>query len=390
MEIMEGIGMQKIAILTEYNRGRNYGQTLQAFALYRTLTGMGYTCELISYGTNTPRWTEEDILALDEDKRSLQRIFNDFCRKHFKFSVNLHNRDEVESYLQANPFDTVVCGSDQIWSPCPRAGLDIVFFMDMDVECRKISYAASMTDISMASKYQEYPQVGPLLKAFDAVSVREKTAKTIVSDLTGGTVEAAVVLDPTLLMTSQEWQRELSIQSHDTPYIFCYMFYLTDKQLRFIEKLAFAKNCRKVIILQPLNEQPLNEMNLLDFSGVEIEEARNVPIEGFLSLIKNAASVVADSFHGTAFSVTFEREIYVVDNLQVEKLVHKENAGFRNIDRMATLLDKAGIKGRILPPGMEDTVEPKSYAPLDYNDIRQKLGLEREKSLQWLSQALKA
>lgn len=370
---------KRIAVLTWFNRGRNYGQTLQAFALYYTLRKLGYDCELLSYGKNGPRLSEEEINQLSGAKRELQIKFLSFIKEHINYSIRLRDRESAERYLLENDFDVVLCGSDQIWNPF--FSLDTVYFLDFQVPYPKVAYAASMVDIRLVSEYEKYPSVPALLKDFSAISVRENSARTIVNQLTDGAIQAAVVLDPTLLLTQDEWCQNVEIPVlQKEKYIFCYTYYITGMQKVLIQQMAQAYGCSTVII------SDLLKSDMPEMPGLHIERAENVSIEMFLSLIKNAEAVVTDSFHGTAFSIQFEKMFFAVESTQSKEELLENGKPRSHIDRIATLLEKAGVTSQLLRYGKEDSAQIEN--PIDYEAVNKKLAQERASSLEWLRDAI--
>lgn len=372
--------MKKIAVLTWFSHGRNYGQTLQAFALYAVLTRMGHACELLSYGKNGPRLSDDEIDQLTGDKRALQIKFTSFIKKHIRYSPRLYQQADVEAYLRAEGFDIVMCGSDQIWNPFMTAGFDTTYMLDLDVPCRKISYATSMVDIGFLSEYDKYPQIPALLEDFEAVSVRENTARQIVHHLTGGTVDAAVVLDPTLLLTQAEWSREVELPpaAETEKYIFCYMFHLDEAQKELLRQTARRYCCSTVIFSDILKSgDPTLE-------GLQGKVEKTASIERFLSLIRNAEAVITDSYHGTIFSIQFEKPFLALESAS-EGRGAAEKGHPRNIDRLATLLDKAGLMDRLLS---SDLCAAQRIEPISFEQVNARLAQERERSLNWLKNAI--
>ena len=364
--------MKRIAVLTWFNRGRNYGQTLQAFALNETIRGLGCRCELLSYGRNGPRLQEDEINELSGEKRDLQIKFARFIRAHMDYSPRLKSREEVERYLQEQGFDAVVCGSDQIWN-LALTSFEPVYMLDFPLACPKISYAAGMMDRTLYTALERHPEVPALLEDFAAVSVRENAAREMVREVTRGKVDPEVVLDPTLLLTKAHWLQAVEVPPGEGErYLFCYMFQINREQKRMIAELSRRFGCGTVVFLDPLKEeQP-------DIPGVSVRCVRNPSVEQFLSLIAHAEAVVTDSFHGVAFSLIFEREFFALECAVC--------APERNTDRIATLLETAGLTQRLIRTGEEDGAL--AAAPVDYARTGQRLAAQREQSLAWLRRAI--
>lgn len=363
--------MKKIAVLTWFNRGRNYGQTLQAFALNYTLKKLGYECELLSYGRNGPRLSPEEIDQLTGEARELQLKFTTFIKQHINYSVRLRNRDDVKDYLQSHAFDAVVCGSDQIWNAA-LTSFEPLYMFDFELSYRKVAYSVGMMELPLSSAFERYPQTASLLHNFDAISVREDDGHTIIEQLTGGKISPPVLLDPTLLLTREEWLREVELPPQTGKYVFCYLFDLSAPQKKFIQQLAAANHCTKVIFLDTLKS------GSPDLNGVPSELAKSSSIELFLALIQNASIVVTDSFHGTVFSVQFEKEFFAVESAS--------GGPERNTDRIRTLLRKIGLTRRFLDP--EAFQSSIAQPPIDYAKVNQRLTTERRTSLTWLQQAI--
>lgn len=370
--------MKKIAIMTWFGRGRNYGQTLQAFALYTVLTKMGHSCELLSYGKNGPRLSDEDVNQLTGDARALQISFTAFIKTHLKYSPRLWKPSEVAAYMQGGGFDLAICGSDQIWNPFITDGYDPAYLLDFNIPCGKISYAASMIDPRYLSVYGQ-TRFGPALEEFQAVSVRENTAREIVGHLTQGAVDAAVVLDPTLLLTQEEWLQEIALPpAEPEKYIFCYLFFCSEQQKRLICQTARRYGCSTVIFSGPVKP----DVPALDKLQVKAEQTAS--IERFLSLIQNAEVVITDSYHGTVFSIQFERPFFALES--DPRLVERFDKGRpRNADRLRTLLGRTGLMSCLAQSDMDAS---RQTEPIDYEQVKSRLARERESSLSWLKTAI--
>lgn len=364
--------MKKVAVLTWFGRGRNYGQTLQAFALNHTLRKMGCQCELLSYGKSGPRLSDEEVNQLAGPQRELQAKFTSFIKRHIDYSPRLREPEDVRRYLLEENFDAVICGSDQIWNVALPA-FESIYMLDFPLPGRKISYAAGMMDVPFFSAADRYPQLSQWLEDFDAVSVRENAAKTLIQTLTGGKVSPEVVLDPTLLLQADEWLAQIELpEVQREPYLFCYMFHINEAQKTLIQRMAEERGCIKIIFLDQLRSE------LPEFLGIAAEIAQCVSIEMFLALIRGAEAVITDSFHGTVFSILFERVVFSLES--------ESDAPERNAGRIATLLEKAGLPHRLLH------LDHEGVAPLDntvnYDAVNQRLDIERQKSLAWLERAV--
>ena len=176
-----------------------------------------------------------------------------------------------------------------------------------------------------------------------------------------GISNVSVVLDPVFLLNKEEWQR-LSTKGNAyelTPdsYILMYDFLGNDNNMiSFVKKYAEEKS---LIIVS------INDFSERDYADININNAG--PLE-FLSLIDNAACVVASSFHATAFSVILEKEFYTC-NLK----------GHNNSSRMLDFLSTIGLQDRM---NSEDIIDN----PIDWKKISSNLLLKLKQSKEFLNQ----
>ena len=128
--------------------------------------------------------------------------------------------------------------------------------------------------------------------------MREKSAATIIEELTGRKAEC--VVDPTLLLNKNEW---LEIADYSKvpqkKYVLLYLMSEDKKLISFAKKIAKRKNCKIVYINERL------------FNLNSAENLRNVTPTQWLGLFDKAEFVITNSFHGTAFSINFEKEFFV-------------------------------------------------------------------------------
>lgn len=373
--------MKKIAIVTWFNSGKNYGQTLQAYALYQKLTELGYETEILSYRTGI--FSRYRLLSAVRKYRYLkndilQQRFDQFIKKNIKTSRMLRNKREVERYISFKGFDAVICGSDQIWNPY---NFDEIFFLGISNKVNKIAYAPSIADIRHADKFREYPEIKKLLQGLVSVSAREKTGAEMIEHISG--IRPVTVLDPALLFYGNEWESMISLKKPPKGrYAFCYMFGMTEKQMEFIIKDCRKLGCRKLYISDILSENTEDKMRMLQMLSkeVSVKMLYNISIETFLGTIHNADFIYTDSFHGMAFSILFHRQFYVFDNGKKET-----DDKYYNIDRMYTLLEKTGLESRLADAGKAG---PASKSRIDYGAVDRKLKQERTKSIQFLKDAI--
>lgn len=337
--------MKKGYIVTWFNCGRNYGQTLQAYALQKKLRQMNFDAVILNYGAGF--YSRSRILhylkrrcAITGERWQIQKKFDAFVKKEMEISKPLHSYQDVQCFLKKEKPDFLVCGSDQIWNPYSA---DPVFFLHGlgTEETRKIAYAVSICDKVRADKFDEHPEVNQWLQGIKEIYVRENTGAEILRERFGK--ESTVVLDPTLLFSGEEWVQMLGLRrSGSESYILCYAFNLTESQNRFLRARA-AKNNAKVVY-----------GNILMDGKEHSKDTQWSPVD-FLNAIYNAEEIVTDSFHGMVFSILFHKEFWVFDNGQ-----DADSDPYYNIDRMNTLLAKIGLRDRLCgeePTGASSVID---------------------------------
>ena len=312
----------KIGILT-FHRALNYGAVMQCFALQESIKSLGHEVEVIDY---RPWYLEKyrqlfsypyfisqknlvygvkyvirSFLTFKEKKRSCM-AFNSFLKKHISISrkVNVLNVNCFDQY------DCIIVGSDQVWNKRITFGFDNFFYGNFKREYAKlISYAASFGETSTITDLDRQ-NIGNLLSNFNAISTREGYAKMWIEE--NFRIKATEVLDPTLLLEKNVYERILIKPKIEGKYVFvfCLNGKVLDASLKFGRQIANQiGNC----MLITLNAVGKNESSddILCLGGINPEE--------YLGLIKYAECIVAVSFHAVAFSITFRKDFYSIQNV---------------------------------------------------------------------------
>lgn len=287
-----------------FHKEYNYGAALQAFGLQVFITQLGHECGIYDYQKK------------EEKPYFKQRLLNCLLKLNKKNTLIKQKRYKkfYEQYLKTNmnlSCDMYVVGSDQVWNP--SCTIDPTFFLNFAPEAAiKISYAASLgvSEIPEDKK----PFFRRYLKNFYAISVREDGAKKCIQELTEKNV--LVHIDPTLLHKKEFWKTIGSpVSGVPEKYILVYLMHL-------------PKNINK--LLSWLQRETKQSIVLLDGQGVVQGfftnlVKHNVAIHNagpseFVWLFDHAQCVVTSSFHGTAFSLIFEKEFYAISDSQGSRI----------------------------------------------------------------------
>lgn len=201
------------------------------------------------------------------------------------------------------------------------------------------------------------------LSKINYISVREETAKNLLQPLVDKTI--SVVVDPTLLIDSKEWEKEFKLSDKEKePYILTYHVTEYPEYVKIINELS-RKTGLKVITFEKRKKKNYNSILRCAYSDGP---------EEFVRLIKNAKYVVTTSFHATVFSIIFHKKLFVVPH---------NTTGSRMID----LLNKLGLQDRIYY-NLEEFKNCDYDREINYKKVEEKLSKEREESLNFLKNAL--
>ena len=339
----------KAGLVTFYHL-HHYGAILQAVATQRALASLGWECETIDYFVNqdirilkpptSPGRAANDAyntLHYPALKRRWQR-FESFSKAHLSLtSRRYESREALER--AALPYDLLISGSDQIWNPTifPDGRFDPVFFGTFS-PLRKISYAPSF-GVSRLPEGMEGELKG-YLAGFSHLSVREASGRDIVREAAGR--EAEVVLDPTLLLTAAEWSALAAERVVRGEYILCDCISRSGALEPELRRLA-EETGLPVIQLCGTRRKLHPKAKLIFDAG---------PAE-FLSLFRHAACVCTNSFHGTVFSVQFQRPVFTAV-APAELQEPERSRTFRLLSRLGLtdrVVGKGDAAGLLDPPG---------------------------------------
>lgn len=382
--------MKKIGIITTF-RQTNWGSVLQAFALQKKLEKLGYDSEIIDYYyPNQYHWNRGLLwgrpkrgimISLRNLKKKilcflkirpwpLMYVLNQFIKENMLVSQPIKSYEELHN----NPpiYDIYISGSDQIWNPNTMYG-DMSYFFDFVADGSKIiSYSSSFSCDSIPDKYKE--QYKKYLNRFSSISVRESNGCKLVKELIGRD-DVQLVLDPTLLMDKNEWmQYAMKARNMQLPrkYILCYMLaYTYNPEEKMVDILKFVqkKYNLPIVSLNPIKSWDGGEFILIHNNN-EI-----VGISEFLRLFVDAEMVITSSFHGTAFSLNFEKPFLALQN-------GKSNSD----DRISSLLEMIGMQSQLITTS---TYLGEDITPFyDVNIERQILQKKRELSMKFLESNL--
>lgn len=339
----------------------NYGTYLQAYALQQTLLKLGVDNHIIDDKRiiDTCMWKSKMIKAVNIflGRHNSSSYYKAFKRKYLRVDNNFSTLDDLNER-----YDAFICGSDQIWSP--YLPFQPYYYLDF-VKCRKIAYAPSTGTGYMTTEYKQ--AIKPLIERFSAVGVREESGKQMLSTFINK--EISTVLDPTLLLTGSEWNRSIEGQSEkNEDYILCYFLTPNIWYMNYVK--MYAQKHQLPIKIFATSKQYASYADECIYAG---------PKE-FLSYIKGARKVFTDSFHASIFSIQFHKDFITFKRFE-------DGKGKDQNARIADLFHKIGLSSYFI--GRESLKDVTRLLPPEYDKVDTCLNALREKSLEFLQNALK-
>ena len=312
---------KKIAILTLYYHNYNYGGLLQAYALQKAITDLGYQAEQISYklesgydGWNPIKASIKKPMAYLYHGAKYGKWFDQYTVRQKKFEAFAENIPHTEVVTAqtiselSNQFDCFVCGSDQIWNPI--GWQPTLFFDFLPDDKKRISYAASIARDELTEEESAFME--PYLDKFSAISVREKNSADMLNRKFPK-LNVQAVPDPVFLLTEEEWKTLIpKVNEKKVPYIFAY--FLGENEENRQKAIQYAED-RKLKI---------RFASYLDYaqSGWDKKHleliASPMGVEEFLQSIANAELVLTDSFHAAAFSSILKTPFYALPRFKAQ------------------------------------------------------------------------
>lgn len=365
----------KVAVITRHAIS-NYGSLLQAYATQKTIEKIGYNCEIIDYIREDESYINHEKTLLRKKanwynnplKRMIYlilrqpesvvsgKLFERERRKYLKLTKPYSSLKQLKT--ECPPADIYMTGSDQVWGPTEDGSYDPAYCLSFTPDnATRIAYAASFGRASMSNEVKKY--YFDNLKRYSAVTVREDSAVMLAKSFG---IIAEQVLDPTLLLTAEEW-RMLSAKNKNGKYILIYQLHNDPNLGEYAKKVAKKKKLPLVRLSTHLHQ--------IVRPGLFIW---NPNIAEFLSYIDCAECLITDSFHGTAFAINL--------NTQFVEVLPNNSTGTRN----QSILKLTGLENRILQD--LDNIEL-ADKKIEYDSVNKIIETEREKSINILKILMK-
>ena len=346
----------------------NYGSALQTWALHQAMRKLDVHPVLVDYcpdilADKDPLNPFGNMWDKDEESKKMVELTMPAIRKNFeKFDRFYHERfDRTKRvYTSANfesvmdEVDTFVCGSDTIFCP-DEFGFDDGYYANYPcMRGNSVAYAPSFGDPHFSD--EDYGKLNERLQNFKAFGLREQMMVPYVRDHV--TVPVEKVIDPTLLLTQNDYNTIATERIVEEPYLLMYARRYNPRMEAYAEKIAAEKGWKIVdISLRATNA----EKGHLMFYEAGVEE--------LLSLVKHAEYIITNSFHGMIMSVQYRRPFVIFSREQCDT-------------KITELLELFGLTDRMLINGSEQ------YEPIDYDAVHKRIADARAKAQDFLKMEL--
>lgn len=293
----------------------NFGNRLQNYALQTVIEGLGHTVDNL---------TLSDIPLAKMELSNSQKIKNAIRKglvclgiRKFRANVSLWERKSrcmqfsqkyIHHYLTLSrsqtdhydfgKYDFAVTGSDQVWHNWKRIPNELsYYYLEFISEDRTVSYAPSFGFKDFPSEDIEQHKKG--LNGIRSLSCREQEGCDLIRSLTGR--EARLVVDPTLLLTREQWESVEKKPDLKLPEKFLLQFLLGKESEEYRQEINRIARLR--------------ELTVVNIGNTDDRKLFGLGPDEFVWMIHHADTVCTDSFHASVFSLLFERNLRVFDRI---------------------------------------------------------------------------
>ncbi len=377
----------KIGILTQ-PLINNYGGLLQNYALQTVLKKAGHDVVTLDWSYPYIKTTRFYIVVLvkfvlhylsfgrikkvkgeykptkKEDSIIHKNVYQ-FVEKYISKTKKIYDFDLYCRSVISKNYDAFIVGSDQCWRPCYNGKFLPAMYLSFlnDKKIKRIAYAASFGtdeweyDIDMTEQCSKWAQL------FDLITVREASGVTLCKNNLN--VEATQCLDPTLLLDRSDYIKimEQENEQESPGNLFYYILDPSDSKQSFVDNVAKQLNLKPFVVLPKYKA----EFRTRDHVKNHLEDCVYPSVTSWLRAFFDAKIVITDSFHGTVFSIIFNKPFWVFANNE------------RGKSRFTSLLALFGLENRIVDPKDFNNID--LLSPIDWESINIIKNNKKEESI---------
>ena len=333
----------------------NYGCLLQNWAMQQAVNKLGY--QSITFDQSEwypPLGIRLKIAVKQLLNLSTPNVFEQFITQNINRTSKAYFMSDFVAFDKKYHPHAYIVGSDQVWRPRYNRLLDASFLI-FTTNSRKIAYAASFGTDKWEFNEQQTAAYSKAIRQFRAIGVREQSAITLCKDYWD--VDVTLVLDPTLLLTAEEYFPLLN-KSNKQNHVFTYI----------LDSESWKRVAVKSICIQ---KQICELAGMYDMDG-QIHE--RISVGEWLTYLSQSKFVVCDSFHGTVFSILMHRPFLVLGNSK------------RGNTRLLSILKAVGLENRLIQEN--DSIDMAHLPDLNWRAVDLRLSKLRSNSMEFLLKAL--
>lgn len=377
--------MDKKIALFSCHRDPNYGSMLQAYALAEAIRKLGRNAEYVDYYSSQkwhgvrevlnktislakrvakkilrPKSKRSEFYFFSEDWfRPTIEAYRRFHERYIPYSAKSYYFNTLKDIVNDNIYDDYMVGSDQMWSPF-LYDIRRPYFLDFASLPRKNAYAPSVGTTQISEEYLQ--MLIEKLSSFEHLSCRELSNCKTLSEAIGR--EVVNVLDPTLLLNRDDWDKVASANYPQGEYILAYILGEKESIVSFAEQLGKEKGLPVYYIVTRPKYRFFKNALL------------SVGPDDFVACIKHASYVVTDSFHGSLFSINYRVNFYAFSKRE----------GSVNSNDNVRILEFLSILN--LQDRFQDECNAKLLVDSDFDAVHEKLNALRQLSLDYLRECI--
>lgn len=339
--------MVKIGCLT-FHGSHNYGSCLQAYALQTIFEEQNAEIDykIINFRSSIQKKKYLSVFDENNKKNIYSRLFIPFQKRNLEIKKNLFekfisNELNLTKELDENSYmydvfknlDKIIVGSDQIWNINAEDFSWIYFLKNCPKSIEKYSYAASIGSKENIYDFDKQEIIKSCLMDFDYISVRDSKSFEFTHKNVNENKQIRIDCDPTLLLTKENWEKLINSTNYKLPneeYILFYDLSRNKENWKIAKQIAKSMNMKLIITSVPFPRV------ITQMISPKIIRKFDVGPKEWLKLINGAKLILSTSFHGTVFSILFEKQFFTInsenDN-RISYLLNLCNLNHRNLTK---------------------------------------------------------
>lgn len=340
--------------------GSNYGSLLNGYAMYRVLKDFGKEVLMLQKPGATASDSE---ISMGHNTNFVHKYYDPEDISPALPYDRLHELNDV--------CDCFCAGSDQIWNYnlSFHENLYLPFVRD---DKKMISFSTSFGHKKDKVPLEARQRIKKQFERYSAISVREQFDVDILRDNYG--VKSTLLFEPVFCIDKKYYEQLANNAKFDEkePYLLTYILDPTPEKRKAIQYYVEKSGLKVVNILNGVQRVWEQNKNILNLPNV----IENVESEDFLKAFMNASYVITDSFHGSAFSIIFNKPFLAIGNYG------------RGYERFIDLLGRLKLMDRLITNPREIPHDVKYLEPIDYTETNRIIKEESAKTVEWVRRAV--